>query len=135
MIDHIRHKSDAEHHPRLFVRKTTALHVEERLFIKLTGRHAMRTFHIVGINLELRLAVHTGIGGETHVTVRLVSLCFLRAFIHKYPPAENTYCALVKDVLKQLVAGAMRYNMRDMGVRIHLLITKNAPSSAKISTT
>ena len=52
MIDHIRHKSDAEHHPRLFVRKTTALHVEERLFIKLTGRHAMRTFHIVGINLE-----------------------------------------------------------------------------------
>ena len=33
MIDHIRHKSDAEHHPRLFVRKITALYVEERLFI------------------------------------------------------------------------------------------------------
>ena len=38
---------------------TTLLHIEESIFVELTYGSTVATLHIIGINLELRLGIHT----------------------------------------------------------------------------
>ena len=60
------------------------------------------------LNLQLRLAVHTGLTGSAQITVRLVSGGLLGILFHQDTSAEDTYGMIIQYVLEQLVAGTIR---------------------------
>src|SRR4051812_14217100 len=54
-----------------------ALHVEERRLVETTDRRAVRTLHVVGEDLELRLRVDLCLLGEEQGVVRLLAVGLL----------------------------------------------------------
>jgi len=81
----------------------------------------MRTFHIIGINLQLRLGIHMRIVRNTKIVVTLISSGFLRSFFHQNPSAENACRLFLQDILKQFVAGAVRHGMIEKGKIVGML--------------
>ena len=82
----------------------------------------MRAFYVVRINLQLRLAVHTGLTSSAQITVRLVSGGLLGILFHQDTSAEDTYGMIIQYILEQLVAGTIRNRMGNMAIGIHLLL-------------
>ena len=56
--------------------------VEELLLLDLADGGAVRAFHVVGVNLELRLGVDARVVGEQQVAVGLLGVGLLRVLVH-----------------------------------------------------
>src|SRR5574342_425346 len=84
----------------------------------------MSAFNVVGINLQLRLAVYGRAFGEQQVLIALPSIRFLRVFSHNDAPVENRRRSIIEDALVKLAAVAVRLDMIDHRVVIDMLIIR-----------
>ena len=82
----------------------------------------MSAFHVVVEDLQLRLAVDEGVCGEQQILVRLLGVSFLGGLMHINLPVEDPPRPTIEDPFVKLTAGAMRLDMVDPGVVIHMLL-------------
>ena len=71
----------------------------------------MRAFHVIGINLELRLGVGGRVVGQQQIFVGLLGVGFLGDFAHQNAAVENPLGLVIKDAVEIFVAGAMRFRV------------------------
>jgi hypothetical protein len=64
-IDNLTYESSHEELAGFTEADTALLHIEEGIFVELTHSGAMTALYVVGIDLELRLGVHTRLTCET----------------------------------------------------------------------
>ena len=83
-INHLVDKCKHQQQTGLLFGDTTSTHIEKSVFIQLTYSSSMRAFYIVGIYLQLRLSIHTGITSSTEVTVCLLRTGILRIRTYQY---------------------------------------------------
>ncbi|OAV73874.1 hypothetical protein Barb7_02727 [Bacteroidales bacterium Barb7] len=121
MFHHIGSKSHTQHHAGILFGNAATLHIKKSLLVQLPRTHTVRTFHIIGIDFQLRLAVHTGFAGQAEVAVGLGGLCLLSVFFHPDTTAENCRSLFIHHILHQFLARAMRCGMDNAAVRIRLL--------------
>lgn len=96
-------------------------HIEQGCVVELAYGTAMRTFHVVGINLQHRLGEHTRLFRGTEVLVTLFADGLLGIFAHQHPSCKSTGSLLVEHILIEFVTGAMTYLMVDERVVVHML--------------
>ena len=82
----------------------------------------MRALHVVGVDLQLRLAVHASLTRHADVAIRLVSLCLVGAVADEDATGKGAHGAVIEDVLEELVAGAAGHTVRDVRVCVHALL-------------
>src|SRR5262249_17147161 len=92
---------------RRFVDAARAKIEESRVF-ELTDGCAMRSLHIVGVNLELRLGVDLPVVREQQVAIGLLGIGLLRVLVDDDPAVENAMRMIVEDAIVELPAVAMR---------------------------
>jgi len=68
----------------------------------------VRALHVVGVDLELRLAVGARFGGEQQVVVGLLRVGALRAGPHDDASVEDAMRPLGQHAVEELVARAVR---------------------------
>src|SRR4029079_12783179 len=102
--DHVRRKCVSEQPLRLSRTDPSAPHIEERSLIEPADRRAMRTLHVVGKNLELRLRIDAGRIGKQKIVVALLSICLLRFGMNVDLAVEYSVRASVEYSLVQLMA-------------------------------
>lgn len=99
LIDDLAHKGTHEELAGFGMADAALLHVEEGILVELTYGGSVATLHIVGIDLELRLGVHTGLTGETEVAVGLLGVGVLSAFAHEHLAGKGTGGLIVEHIL------------------------------------
>src|SRR5262249_16444687 len=82
--------------------------IEQRFGRELPLRGTVGAFHVVGEDLELRLAVHLDAVGQKQVLVRLGGVRFLRVAAADHPPVEDAAGGPVGPTLEYLPARAAR---------------------------
>ena len=92
----------------------------------------MRAFYIVGIYLQLRLSIHTGITSSTEVTVCLLRTGMLRIRTYQYQTGKSSHRLIVKNIFKQLIAGTIRHGMIYRGIIVHVLVFISNGHTTKI---
>ena len=85
----------------------TLLHIEESSIVELTNCRAMRTFHVVGINLKHRLGVHASRLGHAKVLVGFLRSSLLCAVAHQHTTSKSTNRMAVEHILVELMRIAM----------------------------
>src|SRR5882672_11331498 len=76
-VDDLAGEGMDQHTPRCLQANAPAAQVINRLVVQLADGCAVRAFHVVGVDLELRLGVGAGFVGEEEVFVRLLGIGFL----------------------------------------------------------
>ena len=89
--------------------------------IKLADGGAVRTLHIIGVNLELRLGVHARGGRSTEVAVPLIGLHPRATELHKYASGKGTHSIVVEHIFEHFVAVAARCIMGNESVSVDVL--------------
>ena len=83
---------------------------------------AVRAFHVVGVNLQLRLGVRRRVVGKQQIFVGLLGVGFLRRRVHINPAVENAPRFVVQNPVEILVAGAMRLRVFHNHVMVRQLL-------------
>jgi len=74
-------------HPTRVVRANAArAQIKNGFLVQLSNRRAVRAFHVVGVNFQLRLGVRCGVVGEQQVFVRLLGVGFCAVFRTRIRP-------------------------------------------------
>ncbi len=68
-----------QHPPRRFRPDAAGAQIENGFLVQLADGRAVRAFHVVGVNLQLRLGVGRRVVGEQQILVRLLGVGLLRA--------------------------------------------------------
>ena len=132
-INHFAHKGKAQKHLGLFTRDTALLHVEQSLLVQLSHSGTVTTFHIVRINLEHRLCVHTGFLGGAQIGVALVGNGVLCVLAHQNTAGKSTYGLIVEHIFIELVAGTVAHTVINQGVVIHMLLLVGNDTTVEVS--
>ena len=85
--------------------------IENAFVVQLADGRAVRAFHVIGINLELRLGVGGRVVGQQQIFVGLLGVGFLGDFAHQNAAVENPLGLVIKDAVEIFVAGAMRFRV------------------------
>ena len=96
--------------------------IENGLVVQLADRRAVGAFHVVGVDLQLRLGVGGGVVGEQQVLVGLLGVGLLRDGPDEDATVEDALGFVVEDAVEILVAGAMRLGVFDDHVVIGQLL-------------
>ena len=75
----------------------------------------MRALHVVSVDLQLGLRLHTSRRREQEVAVVLIGLRLLRVLRYEDTPREDTTAIVTQHVLEELIRGTVRYSMLDVG--------------------
>src|ERR1019366_5401430 len=97
------------------------LQVEQGVFFDLANGRAVRTLHVVGVDLQLRLGINLRVIGKKKVAVRLLGIGLLRIFVHNDASVKNTMRLAVQDSVVELTAAAMRTGVLDVHVVVQML--------------
>src|SRR2546429_7375441 len=81
-VEDLRAEAVSENAPGGVEGEPAAAEIVELHLVDRTHRRAVRALHVVGVDLELRLAVGAGFGGEQQVVVGLLRVRALRAGAH-----------------------------------------------------
>ena len=87
--------------------------VEDRFVVELADRGAVRAFHVVGEDLQLRLGVDGRVVGQQQRLVGLLGVGLLGVLADEDLAVEDAAGLAVEDALVQLVAGAVRLGVVD----------------------
>ena len=112
-----------EHAAGCFGPDASRTQVENRLLIKLPDRRAVRAFHIIRIDLKLRLGIHCGVVREEKVLVGLLGVGFLRDGMDIDASMEDPFGFAVENTVEILMAIAVRLGVLDDHVMVRELIT------------
>ena len=82
----------------------------------------MGTLHIVGINLQHRLGVHTCLFGGCQVLVGHLRGGLLCTMLYQYTTCKSTCCLVVEHIFVEFIRGAMRNFVHNQRVVIHMLL-------------
>ena len=82
-------------------------HVEEGGVVELAYGGAVGALHVVCIDLEHRLGVHTGFLRGRQVLIRHLRRGLLGSMPHQHAACEGPYSLIVEYIFIQLVRGAM----------------------------
>ena len=106
----------------LVERNTSLTHVEEGRIVELANGRAVGTFHIIGIDLEHGLGVHTGLTGGRQVLVGHLRGGLLGPMLHEHTTSKGTCGLIVEHVFVEFVRGAMRCLMGNERVVVDVLL-------------
>ncbi len=81
----------------------------------------MGAFHVVGVNLQLRLGIDLRVIGKQQVAVGLFRVGFLRVFVNNDAAVKNAVRVTIENAVIELAAAAMRTGMLDEHVIVHVL--------------
>ena len=121
VVYHLVDKSILQKQTGFLQRDTTLAHVEECRIIQLSHRRTVGTFHVVGINLQHRLGVHTCLLRGREVLVRHLRGSLLSAMLYQHPAGKGTHRLIVEHILIKFVGCAMRHLMCYQRVIVHML--------------
>ena len=107
---------------RRLLRDAAAAQVEQLVGVQLADRGAVAAFHVVGINLELRLAVDLGVAAEQQRLVHLIAVGLLRDPRDLDPALEHAAGAVGQHVLDRLARSATGRVVRDHGGDVAMLL-------------
>ena len=82
----------------------------------------MGTLHVVSVDLQLGLRLHTSRGREQEVAVVLIGLRLLRVLRYEDTPGEDTTAIVTQHVLEELIRGTVRYSMLDVGEVVRMCL-------------
>src|SRR5262245_21881057 len=82
----------------------------------------MRAFHVIGVNLQLRLGVNGGGVGKEQVLIGLLGIGLLRFLLDQDAAVEDAFGAVIQNAIVILVAVAIRAGMLNEHVMIGELI-------------
>ncbi len=111
-----------QHPPRRLQADAPRAQVKNGFVVQLPDRRAVRAFHVVRVNLQLRLGVHRRVLGEQQVFVRLLGVGLLRVGPHQDAAVENALRTPVQDAVVIFVAVAMRFGVLDDHVVVRQLV-------------
>lgn len=112
---------------------TALTHVEQSRVVELTYGAAVGTLHVVGINLQHRLGVHTRLLGGTEILVCLLRNGLLSAVTHKHTTCEGSRCAVVEHIFIKFVARAVSHAVVYQRVVVNVLFLVGYNASAEIT--
>ena len=121
LVDDLVDEGQFEQQACLLLGDASLLHVEERRIVELPHRGAMRTFDVVGIDLEHRLGVHACLARGAEVLVDLLGGGFLGSVPHEHTSGKSTHRLVAHHILVELAAGAMGGFVVDERVVVHML--------------
>ena len=98
-----------------------AAQIEELVRIELADRRAVAALHVVGEDLELRLAVDLGLRRQQQRLVHLIAVGLLRAARDLDLALKHAARPAGQDVLHRLPRGAVRRVVRDDGGEVGVL--------------
>ena len=81
----------------------------------------MGAFHVVGVDLQLRLGIDLGVVGKQQVAVGLLRVRLLRILVDDDASVEDAVGVAVENAVVELPAAAMRAGVLDEHVVIHML--------------
>ena len=116
-------KSHEQQAARRFFVDAAGAQVEERVFLDLADGGAVRAFHVVGVNFELRLGVDLRAVGKQQVAIGLLGVGLLRVLVHDDAAMENAVRAAVQNAVVELAAAAVRAGVLDQHVVIEVLLS------------
>ena len=90
------------------------------LGVHLADRGAVRAFHVVGINLQLRLSINRGAVGQQQVFIGLLRVRFIRALVHVNATMKHRTRIVIEDAVKIFVTVAMRLRV----IHYHVMINQ-----------
>jgi hypothetical protein len=90
--------------------------------VQLPDGGAVRALDVIGEDLELRLGVGVGVVGQEQVHARLLGVGLLRVRRDVDAAAEHAGGAIVEDALVELPAVAVRLEVVDPEVVVHMLV-------------
>ena len=96
--------------------------IKNGLLVQLADRRAVRAFHIVGIDLELRFGVHRRLVAEQDVLVGLLRVGLLRDRMHENAAVKHALRFVVQDSVEIFVTRAVRLSVFDNHVMIGELL-------------
>jgi len=111
------------HQLRLGAGDTATGEVENELFFKSAKGRGVRTFHVVGFDLQAGYAVHAGITAEEEVTAGLEAVDFLHlgeGFNHALPQGAR---GIFGGALEQQVAGRQGSVVVLLGIQVKELVS------------
>ena len=93
----------------------------------------MAAFHIVCIDLQLWLAVHTAVLGHQDVGILLVCIGLLGIWTHEDFAIEDPFRLIIDDPFIELMGLATRYQMVDDRVVIHQVLSMRHVRSVEMT--
>lgn len=103
LVNDLANKGKLQQKLCLMLINTPLLHVEFGGVVELSHRGAMRALYVVGINLQHRLSVHTGVLGHHEVLVALLGVGLLRVVTHQHSSGKGTNSLIVQHIFVELV--------------------------------
>ncbi len=100
------------------LRQAAAAQIEHRVVVEPADRRAVRAFHVVGKDLELRLGIDLRLGAEQQVAARLRRVRLLRVRVHEDLAVEHRVRGAADDALVKLAAHPVRLPVIDRRVRV-----------------
>ena len=97
----------------LFEGDASLAHIEESRIVELAYGRTMSTLHIVGVNLQHRLGVHTCLFGSCQILIGHLRRSLLGTMLHQHTTCKGTCRLVVEHVFIEFVAGAVRHFVGD----------------------
>ncbi|CDB12081.1 unknown [Bacteroides sp. CAG:633] len=92
----------------------------------------MATLHVVGIDFQLWLRVHTSLARGTKVAVGLLRTGVLCTGTNQYQSGKSTRSLIVEHILEKLVRRTAGHGMVDDGVSIDMLVLVSNGHAAEV---
>ena len=102
-VDYVGHKRAHKQAFGFFQGDSPRAQIEEGALIELACRCAVRTLHIVAVDEQLWLGMHSGGGREQQVAVGLVGVCAGCSRQYRHKSLEGAFGTVVEHEFKQLV--------------------------------
>ena len=97
-------------------------HIEQGGIVELADGGTVGTLHVVGVDLEHRLGVHTGLAAGGEVLVGHLRRRLLGSVLHEHTAREGARRLVVEDVLVELAGRAVGHTVGDEGVVVDMLL-------------
>src|SRR3712207_9423298 len=90
LVDYLIDKGKLKQQLSLFLADTTLPHVEHSGVIELSYRRTMGTLHVIGVDFQHRLGVHTGGIGSYKILIGFLTDGLLRIMTHQNTAGKST---------------------------------------------
>ena len=107
--------------PRGLFRDAARAQIEQRVVVQVAGGRAVAAFHVVGIDLQLRLGVDLRLVGQQQCLAELMAVRLLRVLVDHDPPLEDGARGIIDHALEDLAARGPRLQVFDHGGRVAVL--------------
>ena len=106
----------------LVERDATLAHVEQGGVVELPNGRTVRTLHVVGIDFEHGLGVHTSLLGSRQILIGHLRGGLLRTVLYQYTAGEGSNSLIIEHVFVEFVTHTMGCLMGNQRVVIDVLL-------------